>query len=58
MTDEEWAALDPGERDFAVRWLGLSDGERDDFCRQLLAAIEVLQRLRVFEAGTEESATS
>jgi hypothetical protein len=58
MTDEEWAALDRGERDFAVRWLGLSDGERDDFCRQLLAAIEVLQRLRVFEAGTEESATS
>jgi ATP/maltotriose-dependent transcriptional regulator MalT len=58
MTDEEWAALDRGERDFAVHWLGLSDGERDDFCRQLLAAIEVLQRLRVFEAGTEESATS
>jgi hypothetical protein len=57
MRDEEWAALDPGERTFAVRWLGLSDGERDDFCRQLLAAIEVLQRLRVFEAGTEESAT-
>jgi hypothetical protein len=58
MTDEEWAALGPGERDFAVRWLGLSDGERDAFCRQLLAAIEVLQRLRVFEAGTEETATS
>jgi hypothetical protein len=58
MTDEEWAALEPGERNFAVRWLGLSDGERDDFCRQLLAAIEVLQRFRVFEAGTEGSTAS
>ena len=55
MTDEEWAALQPGERDFAVRWLGLSETERDDFCRQLLAAIEVLQRFRVFEGGTEEA---
>jgi len=53
MTDEEWAALDPGERDFAVRWLGLSEGERDDFCRQLLAAIEVLQRLRVLDGEIE-----
>jgi hypothetical protein len=55
MTDEEWAALDPGERTFAVRWLGLSDGERDDFCRQLLAAIEVLQRLRVLDGGPESA---
>jgi len=53
MTDEEWAALDPGERDFAVRWLGLSEGERDDFCRQLLAAIEVLQRFRVLDGEIE-----
>jgi len=53
MTDEEWAALDPGERDFAVRWLGLSEGERDDFCRQLLAAIEILQRFRVLDGEIE-----
>ena len=53
MTDEEWAALDPGERDFALRWLGLSEGERDDFCRQLLAAIEVLQRFRVLDGEIE-----
>ena len=44
MTDEDWAALEPNERAFAVRWLGLDDAERDAFCRQLLAAIEVLQR--------------
>ena len=58
MTDDDWAALEPGERDFAVRWLGLSEGERDDFCRQLLAAIEVLQRFRVLDGGTEGSATT
>jgi hypothetical protein len=49
MTDEEWAAFDTHEREFAVRWLQLTEPERDNFCRQLLAAIEVLQRLRVFE---------
>jgi hypothetical protein len=53
MTDEDWAGFDPGERAFAVRWLGLSEPERDEFCRQLLSAIEVLQRLRVFEDGSE-----
>ena len=58
MTDDDWAALEPGERDFAVRWLGLSEGERDDFCRQMLAAIEVLQRFRVLDGGTEGSAAT
>jgi hypothetical protein len=58
MTDEEWAALEPGERDFALRWLRLSDGERDDFCRQLLAAIEVLQRFRVLDGEIEGTAAS
>jgi hypothetical protein len=58
MTDDEWAGLEPGERDFALRWLGLSEVERDDFCRQLLAAIEVLQRLRVLDGGIEGTATS
>ena len=55
MTDEDWAEMGPGERAFAVRWLGLSDQERDDFCRQLLSAIEVLQRLRVFDGGAESA---
>jgi ATP/maltotriose-dependent transcriptional regulator MalT len=57
MTDDDWASLEPDERAFAVRWLGLDDAERDAFCRQLLAAIEVLQRLRVFDEG-QESASS
>jgi hypothetical protein len=58
MTDEDWAELGPGERAFAVRWLGLTDAERDEFCRQLLDAIEVLQRFRVLEDGTEGAASA
>ena len=58
MTDEDWAALEPYERAFAMRWLGLEDKEREAFCRQLLAAIEVLQRLRVFDDGSEAGATT
>jgi hypothetical protein len=53
MTDDEWANMDQTERAFAVRWLELDETERDDFCRQLLAAIEVLQRLRVLDGGAE-----
>ena len=53
MTDEDWAAFGPGERAFALRWLGLTEPERDEFCRQLLDAIEVLQRLRVLDAGPD-----
>ena len=53
MTDEDWAGLAPAERAFAVRWLELDETERDDFCRQLLAAIEVLQRFRVFDSGSD-----
>jgi hypothetical protein len=58
MTDEDWAALGPGERAFAVKWLHLTEDERDAFCRQLLDAIEVLQRLRVFEGGTDAEAVA
>ena len=61
MTDDEFAALDPSARDFAVRWLGLSDDERDRFCRQLLAAIDVLQRLGFLDpaaAGGEDLASA
>jgi len=58
MTDEDWAALEPTERAFAVRWLGLDETERDAFCRQLLAAIEVLERFRVFESGEAEAGSA
>ena len=58
MTDEDWAALEPDERAFAVRWLGLDETEQAEFCRQLLAAIEVLQRLRVFDGGEGEVASA
>lgn len=50
MTDEEFAALEQTERDFALRWVGMTEAEQEWFCRSLLAAIEVLQRLGVLEA--------
>jgi hypothetical protein len=58
MTDEDWAALEPNERAFAVRWLAFDEAERDAFCRQLLAAIEVLERFRVFDGGEAEAASA
>ncbi len=58
MTDEDWVAFEPGERAFALRWLSLSEAERDDFCRQLLDAIEVLQRFRVFDDGSEAASAT
>ena len=58
MTDEEWAGLGQSEREFAVRWLGLTETERDDFCKQLLAAIEVLQRFAVLDEGAEGSSAA
>lgn len=57
MTDEDWATLEPDERAFAVQWLGLDEAERDAFCRRLLAAIEVLQRFRVFDEGEAAPST-
>jgi hypothetical protein len=56
MTDEDWANFEPGERAFALRWLGLTEAERERFCRQLLDAIEVLQRFRVFDDDAEPAA--
>ena len=58
MTDEDWAGLAPAERAFALRWLELDETERDDFCRQLLDAIEVLQRFRVLDDEPEAAASS
>ena len=49
MTDDEFAALNTTERDFALRWVRMTDEEQDWFCRNLLAAIEVLQRLGSLE---------
>ena len=58
MTDEDWAGLELTERAFAVRWLGLDEREREAFCRQLLAAIEVLERFLVFDGGEAEAASA
>ena len=49
MTDDEFAALNTTERDFALRWVRMTDDEQDWFCHNLLAAIEVLQRLGALE---------
>jgi hypothetical protein len=51
MTDDEFAALEANERDFAIRWVAMSDEEQNRFCRGLLAAIEVLQRLGVLDGS-------
>lgn len=45
VNDEDFAALEPTERDFALRWVRMTTTEQEWFCRNLLAAIEVLQRL-------------
>lgn len=50
MNDEEFATLAQSEREFALRWARMTDEEQERFCRGLLAAIEVLQRLRVLES--------
>jgi hypothetical protein len=49
MTDDEFAALTVNEREFAIRWVQMTDEQQDGFCRGLLAAIEVLQRLGVLD---------
>ena len=49
VTDDEFAALNTTERDFALRWVRMTGEEQDWFCRNLLAAIEVLQRLGALE---------
>jgi hypothetical protein len=50
VNDDEFATLAEAERDFALRWARMTEDEQDGFCRGLLAAIEVLQRLRVLES--------
>ncbi len=49
VNDEDFAALEPTERDFALRWVRMTSAEQEWFCRNLLAAIEVLQRLGVLD---------
>jgi hypothetical protein len=56
MTDDEFAALDVPAREFAMRWVLMSEQDQDAFCRQLLAAIEVLQRLGTLEPPAEDAA--
>jgi hypothetical protein len=50
VNDDEFATLAEPERDFALRWARMTEEEQDRFCRGLLTAIEVLQRLRVLES--------
>jgi hypothetical protein len=50
VNDEDFAALQPTERDFTLRWVGMTRAEQEWFCRNLLAAIEVLQRLGVLDS--------
>ena len=50
MNDEEFATLPESEREFALRWARMTEEEQERFCRGLLSAIEVLQRLRVLES--------
>jgi hypothetical protein len=49
VNDDEFATLAEQERDFALRWAHMTEDEQERFCRSLLTAIEVLQRLRVLE---------
>jgi hypothetical protein len=55
MTDEDWARFAPAERSFALKWVALEGPEREAFLRDLLAAIEVLQRMGEF---TESDSTA
>ena len=50
MNDDDFAMLAEPEREFALRWAHMTEEEQDRFCRGLLTAIEVLQRLRVLES--------
>jgi hypothetical protein len=49
VNDDEFATLAEREREFALRWARMTAEEQERFCRGLLAAIEVLQRLRVLD---------
>ena len=55
VNDDEFATLAEPEREFALRWARMTDEEQDRFCRGLLTAIEVLQRLRVLEGPESPS---
>ena len=49
VNDDDFATLAEPEREFALRWAHMTEEEQERFCRGLLTAIEVLQRLRVLE---------
>jgi hypothetical protein len=49
VTDDEFAALNATERDFALRWTRMNAEEQEWFRTSLIAAIEVLRRLGVLE---------
>ena len=50
VNDDDFATLAEPEREFALRWAHMTEDEQERFCRGLLTAIEVLQRLRVLES--------
>jgi hypothetical protein len=49
VNDDEFATLAEPEREFALQWARMTEEEQERFCRGLLTAIEVLQRLRVLD---------
>jgi hypothetical protein len=54
MTDEEFAALDATEREFAIRWTRMTDDERAWFRESILAALAVLRALGVIDPPRSE----
>ena len=49
VTDDDFAALNATERDFALRWTRMTAEEQEWFRKNLIAAIEVLRRLGVLD---------
>jgi hypothetical protein len=54
LTDDEFAALDATERDFAIRWSRMTDDEQDWFRDQLLSALAVLRRLGAIDPNRSD----
>jgi hypothetical protein len=54
LTDDEFAALDATERDFAIRWSRMTDDEQEWFRDQLLSALAVLRRLGAIDPNRSD----
>jgi predicted Fe-S protein YdhL (DUF1289 family) len=55
MKDDDWQTIDRDQRKFIFTWVGMNEGEREHFLRQLLAAIQVLQHLGVLDSAEGEA---